>query len=368
MSGAMTRPAISVVMSVYNGEEYLAEAVESILAQTFGDFEFIVIDDGSTDGTARMLAEYAARDGRVRVVTQENRGRPAALNLGMEMAQADLIARMDADDVALPERFERQVKFLEAHREVGLLGTGVEHIGPRGQRLGALIAPTEDREIRETMRRWCAFRHPTVMMRKAAALAAGGYRSALRDADDYDLWLRMAERTRMANLPQILLRYRIHPKQVSVSNMAHQMWCWGAATAAASMRREGLRDPLEDGTEITPEFARQLGVRDENVQHDIAAGHYIWIGMLATMCPDEALRLMESLLRMQGQAGVSQRVIADALCVAARIHLRAGRVGSALAAAGHAAAIHPLVAGRVARMAFSRRLRDWNERVLHLVQ
>jgi glycosyltransferase involved in cell wall biosynthesis len=130
-----------VVMSVFNGEAYMAEAVESILAQTFGDFEFVIIDDGSTDATAAMLANYASRDERVRVFSQENIGRAESLNRGMQLAEAALIARMDADDVALPERFAKQIEFLRTRREIGLLGGTVEFITPEGRAIGVDRAP-----------------------------------------------------------------------------------------------------------------------------------------------------------------------------------------------------------------------------------
>lgn len=363
----MDTPAISVVMSVYNGEVYLAEAVESILAQTFRDFEFIIIDDGSKDRTGLMLAEYARRDERVRVVAQENRGRAESLNRGIEMARAELIARMDADDVALPERLAQQWEFLQAHPEVGLLGTAVENIGPGGEKLGTYVPVTEDGDLRQIMLQWCPFRHPTILMRKEIALKAGGYRKALRDADDYDLWLRMAERARMANLPEPLLCYRFHPDQASMSNMVHQMLCCRTAIVMAFMRRQGLPDPLTNINEITPEFAQQIGVSDEDIQHDVAAAHYIWIGMLARLRPAEALRLVSNLVRMRGKAGVEKRVVADALFVAARIRFKQRRIAAALSAAARGLVMHPAAASRVARMAFSRRMRDLNRRVLRLV-
>jgi hypothetical protein len=361
----MRAPEVSVVMSVYNGEEYLREAVESVLGQTFGDFEFLIIDDGSKDKTGEMLAEYARRDARVRVVTQENRGLIASLNRGMEMARGELIARMDADDVALAERLERQVSFLREHPEVGLLGTFVENIGPRGEALGVFGPATGDRELREVMLRWNPFRHPTILMRKEIAVGVGGYRKGLRHAEEYDLWFRMAERTKIANLAEVLVRYRMHPKQVSVTNMEHQFICCRAAQVAAARRSRGLADPLDGVTEITPEFVRGLGVSDKEIRHDVSGGYCYWICTFASFRPDEALAMLGELERMRESGPVPRKYLADAYFVAARIYLRRRQLRRALGYAARGILAQPLVAGRVARMAAARRMRDMNARVMH---
>ena len=177
-------PAVSVVMSVYNGQEFLAEAVESVAGQTFSDFEFVIVDDGSTDATADILAEYAKRDRRVRVLRHENRGRPESLNRGIEAATAPLIARMDADDVSLRQRFEQQVEFMRARPDVVLLGGAAELITPERRTLRVYQPPTEDTELRATLLRHNPFRHPALMLRREAVLGVGGYRKALLDADD----------------------------------------------------------------------------------------------------------------------------------------------------------------------------------------
>jgi glycosyltransferase involved in cell wall biosynthesis len=359
----MNAPAISVVMSVNNGEAYLAEAVDSILGQTFRNFEFVIIDDGSKDGTARILEGYAKHDARVRVITQDNRGRVSSLNRGMEIAQAPLIARMDADDVALPERFERQVRFLEAHPEIGLLGTAVQLIGPKGQPMGLYKPDTEDQKLREVMMKGCPFRHPTILMRKEIVIAVGGYRKALLDADDYDLWMRMAERTKIANLSDALLRYRTHPAQVSVTNMRHQTLCRRAVVLAAVRRRSGAADPLDSVTEITLEFVRSLGVRDEEIRNDMAAAHHYWISMLADVSPDTSLSLLDGFVQMKAEGPVNRAQVADALFVGARIRMRRGHVAEALSLGLQGLMIHPMAAGRVAKMV-QRRARDFCARVL----
>lgn len=209
----MSAPAVSVVMTVHNGEPWLGEALDSVLAQTFQDFELIVVDDGSTDGTPATLQRRADR--RIRVIRQRQTGQTPALNVALRQAGAPLIARMDADDVALPERLTRQVAFLDAHPSVGLLGTGSHEISPDGARLSTHVPPVDDRSIRRVLIRKNPFVHSAVMFRRAAVDAAGLYDESFVVAQDYDLWLRMSRVTRLANLPEPLVLRRRAPGQLS---------------------------------------------------------------------------------------------------------------------------------------------------------
>jgi hypothetical protein len=352
----MSSSKISVVMSVYNGESFLAEAVESVLAQTFSDFEFIIIDDGSTDRVPEILSGYAKRDARVRVFPQQNEGRPQSLNRGISLAAAPLIARMDADDISLPRRFEQQVKLMEARPEIVLLSGPVEFIGYDGRRIGGFRPPETDGEIRIKMRHTNVFYHPTVMMRREHVLAAGGYRKALRDADDYDLFLRMAERGKMAALAEPVLAYRVHPEQASVANLNIQTRCLVAARKAASLRERGLPDPLCGGDEITPEFVRQLGISDEDLRAYVAGAHVNWIGLLAEAYPDSALRLVDSLLELCDSGSVERPAVAAALFRAAGIHFRQGRYAEGFASACRSVSVQPIEAGRHLKWAIARRV------------
>lgn len=217
----MTVPTVSVVMPVYNAKAYIAKAVESILAQSFGHFELIIINDGSTDGSQQILEKYATQDPRIRLVTRENRGLVASLNEGIDLARADLIARMDADDVAFPERFALQVSFMDAHPEIVACGTCYNIIDFKDRILVACDRePQNDEEIQNTLLGGIpCLCHPTVMMRKTAVLAAGGYDPETMLAEDLDLWLRLGESGKLANLPEVLLGYREHGG--SVSEMGH---------------------------------------------------------------------------------------------------------------------------------------------------
>lgn len=206
-------PLVSVVMTVYNGEPWTAEAVESVLGQTFTDFELVVIDDGSTDATADVLRGY--RDERLRVICQSRAGQTAALNRALRLARAPLLARMDADDVALPRRLERQMEFLAAHPEVGLLGTAGHEIAPTGKIVRTLTPPTDDHAIRRTLIRRNPFIHTSVMFRRALLDTVGEYDESFSVAQDYDLWLRMSRRTRLATLAEPLVSRRLTPGQLS---------------------------------------------------------------------------------------------------------------------------------------------------------
>ena len=242
----MLSPSLSVVMAVYNGERWLAETLASLSSQTFGDFEIVAIDDGSTDGSAAILAEAAARDARYRIITQANRGLVASLNRGLAESRAPLVARIDADDVAEPERFARQVAFLQAHPEVAALGSAIRIIGPDGASRRLQAYPCGPSAVADAMLRGCALAHPAVMMRLEAVLAAGGYREAFRHAEDYDLWLRLGERHELDNLPEPLLRYRQHDGSVSFRHRQQQALATFVARHCAQARRAGRPDPLRE--------------------------------------------------------------------------------------------------------------------------
>jgi hypothetical protein len=208
---------VSVVLAVYNGEPYLAEAIESIRAQTFREFELVIVDDASTDHTWQLLERYAARDRRLVLLRNvENAGQTPSLNRGLDAARGRYIARMDADDVALPARLEAQVAFLDAHDDVGLLGTACRLIDAAGHGWGVVPRPEHDLQIRWTMMLENAFSHPTVMLRAAIVNEHGlRYDPAFAVSQDYDLWSRVLRYTRGANLRRPLLKYREHARSLT---------------------------------------------------------------------------------------------------------------------------------------------------------
>ena len=204
-------------MSVHNGRDYLAEAIDSVLGQTFADFEFLIVDDGSIDGSAAMLEAYAARDDRVHVISQANQGLTRSLNTALALAKGEFIARFDADDVSLPDRFQRQVTALRLDPDMVLLGTEVELITHDGLRLGIRRHAGEHDEIRRRLLLGDggALTHPVVMMRRSAVEAVGGYDESFPVGQDLDLFLRLTEVGKAANLAETLLLWRQHDSSVN---------------------------------------------------------------------------------------------------------------------------------------------------------
>ena len=220
----MTRvsvPAVSVLMPVYNGAPWVRDAVASVLAQTAGDLELIAIDDGSTDGTRDLLA--GVKDRRLRVTRQARAGLTPALNRALAVARAPLVARLDADDVARPERLGRQRAFLDAHADVGLLGTGAREIDAEGREVAVIRPPEDDATIRRVLIRRNPFVHSSIMMRRTVVERAGGYDETLPVAQDYDLWMRMSRLARLANLPEPLVVRRLVPGRVTAVRDAERL-------------------------------------------------------------------------------------------------------------------------------------------------
>ena len=213
-------PRVSVLMPVYNGEKYLEEAVESILAQTFDDFEFLIMDDGSTDRTGEILDRLAAKDARIRVFHRENRGITPTLNELLRLARADLVARMDDDDIAFPERFATQVRHLDENPDCALVASSVVLIDPEGRDLATRAVPLSHEEIVEGLLRGGGqfVFHPATMFRRKPTLELGGYQERHPLAQDLDLFLRLAEVGRLTNLPQPLLKYRDHLGKLGVTH------------------------------------------------------------------------------------------------------------------------------------------------------
>lgn len=217
-------PVISVCMSAYNAAGYLRESIPSILTQTFGDFEFIIVDDGSTDSSLKVIRKFADADARVRVVSRPNTGYSKALNEALQLARGEFIARMDADDIALPARFEKQVAFLRQHPEVVVVGSHIMTIDPYGSPLYEPKHETEHDKIVEGLLAGVGWSivHPAAMMRRKAVIDAGMYRTELEPSEDGDLFLRLSDHAKLANLPDVLLHYRQHAKSANHTRVAEQ--------------------------------------------------------------------------------------------------------------------------------------------------
>ncbi len=218
MDKAMKIPKITVLMPAYNAEAYLREAVESVLRQTFGDFELIIVNDGSRDRTAEIARSFA--DPRIIFVDHaENAGVIARLNEGLALARGEYVARIDADDLwADPEKLAKQAAFLDARPDCGLAGTLGTAIGPDGTALYPLDYPQSDGAIRRQMLVRNCFINCSVMFRKELLKKTGAYDPAEKHAEDYGLWLRLGTVSRLANLPDRSVSYRVTPEGDSLSN------------------------------------------------------------------------------------------------------------------------------------------------------
>lgn len=229
-----TCPLVSVVMSVYNGEKYLREAIDSILSQTFTDFEFIIINDGSTDDTLKIIKSY--KDPRIVLISRKNLGLVASLNEGINLASGKYIARQDADDVSLPQRLSKQVEYLKLHEKCAVVGSRIQEIDDVGVPHYRVVLSNElPNDSLELSLFFCnPLAHGTVLMRTDIVRAVGGYKTEHWPAEDYELWGRMSKVGRLAVLDEVLYLYRFNSEGISLSNLEKQ------TKAAESIRQELL--------------------------------------------------------------------------------------------------------------------------------
>lgn len=215
-------PRVSVLMAVHNGQPYLGQAIESLLSQTLSDFELVVVDDASTDGTPQLLESLARRDDRiVRLRNETNMGVAATLNRGLAVCRASLVARADADDVFMPERLEKQTRFMENNPTVGVLGTAVEFVDENNQPCEDKLRHfhTQPADVHFHTHLGCCFWHSTVMFRAELVRSVGAYDEVrfVRGPEDYDLWARLIDKTVLQNLPDVSVKQRLHGNSVTAT-------------------------------------------------------------------------------------------------------------------------------------------------------
>ncbi len=248
------RPAISVIMCVFNAQDHLESAIWSIRNQTFRDFEFLILDDGSTDGTAAIIHRHAAEDTRLRIIHQPNRGVVASLNLLIESAQSDLLARMDGDDIAAPHRLALQVQAMKAEPDIVALGSWARLIDAAGRSTGRTTSPPcHHDQIKVALgANKPALPHSSVMMRTDAMQRVGGYRAAFRHCEDLDLWWRLSRVGRLANIPLPLINYRIAPGQISQKYRIEQATNAAIACHVHRLIAAGHNDPINGALPMPP--------------------------------------------------------------------------------------------------------------------
>lgn len=257
-------PLVSVVMSVYNGQRYLSTSLDSVLSQTGVDFEVVVVDDGSTDGSSEILSRYASRDRRVRLFWQENGGLTRALARGCAESRGHLLARQDDDDVSMPGRLAKLAAVLEESPEVAVASSWVESIGPEDEPLGCMSFSEDSATATDgVLRSGRSPVHGAVMFRRRDLEAVGGYRPQFYFAQDADLWFRIAREGRFRFLPEVLYRFRIVDGSISSKHRASQERLYGLAKECRRAREEGRPEgPLLDEAEtVRPGLVRSGRVK-----------------------------------------------------------------------------------------------------------
>ena len=357
MQTQVHKPVVSVAMVVCNVERFLAEAIESILGQTFHEFEFIVVDFGSTDRSKEIIAGYAAKDSRIKLHAIPHCGLAAARNASCFLAQGKYIAIMDADDVSVPDRLMWQVEFMEKHPRVGVVCGGVELIDGAGKSLTSSVVssgvrlkhPTDNCDLQSELLIRCPF-WEAVLMRREAFLQVGGYRPIFAQAEDYDLWMRVSEHFELANLEQVLFKYRLHSYQVSVRKRQQQTLCGLAVRASAESRRNGKPDPLNPVKEITPEFLATLGISEEMQRDALALEYQGWIKMMwAAGERSSALDATIAMLKLSDGNHVDRQERVETLVELTRLYWESNRCLMSIFTAVRAAIKQPRLTRRLLR-------------------
>ena len=254
-------PVVSVVMSIYNGRQYLRDAVDSILNQTCKDFEFIIINDGSTDDTADMLAEYRKTDNRLLIAAQENIGLTHSLNRAIRLARGEFIARQDVDDISAPQRLDKQLSYIKTDPELAAVGCLRDILGDDG-----IVRKTRNPKfsragIKRFLRHSNLFMHGEVLMRKSCLEEVGLYREFFRHAQDYDLWLRLSEHFDLDIVPEPLYAYRITADAISISRRQTQE---NYAQIARKLQQERLKNGADSYNSLVSAYPDGLIVKTES--------------------------------------------------------------------------------------------------------
>lgn len=319
-------PAVSVLMPVRDGERFIAEAVESVLSGTFADLELLVLDDGSTDSTPQILERLAEADPRL-VVHRREPGRNLAevLNAVAALSRGALLARLDADDVSLPDRLQLQTEFLAMHPEVALLGGQALLIDEGGREFGRAEYPTGNAELQAALRERNPFVHSAMTMRREAFEAAGGYRANFDHAEDLDLWLRLAAGRQIANLPEPVVKYRIHAGQLTLRKQDEQALFSIAARASARAQATGKPDPVA-GVRIDEAFLRSQGIGPAEVTAAVVPA-LAWLARTTGRAghSGDARRLFEAALARARSDSGSPELVASVYRSMAHRHAEQGQ-------------------------------------------
>lgn len=285
----MTDPVkLTVLMPAYNAASYVAQAIDSVLSQTFGDFELLIVDDGSTDATPDIIHTF--RDRRIVLVSQQNQGIAGALNTGLRMARSSLIARFDADDICYPHRLQRQYRFMRESPAYLLAGSMVDYADMDGRFVFTYRPPgNTDRVIRGLSYRICPFIHSSVIYRKEAVLALGGYNVHAHGFEDHLLWRRLIRTGKVYNIPEVLMRVRFNPHSLTMDETCRSPLYLQTKYGAL---RKGTIDAAEGSLlqEVIKSQA-QSGEREE-AYHVLLAKKYLWNNVQPAKAREHARKVL----------------------------------------------------------------------------
>lgn len=263
---------ISIVMSVYNTEKHVGSAILSIIKQTFTDWELVVVDDGSSDNSVKILEEFASVDKRINLLkNNENKGLSYSLNYGISMAKSDLICRMDADDICNLNRLQLQYQYMVDHPDVDLLSGWYVEIDEFNNIIGAPHCPEElnndSVKLKETLIKYNVLVHPATIFKKDIFMKVKGYRTIFKGAVDYDLWLRMSEVGKIARTSDVVLFYRRHKDSVTIKNNPFVELYANLARKCYQIRSRGLPDEpfIERFGEISGCLLREMNNNKNNL-------------------------------------------------------------------------------------------------------
>jgi len=289
-------------MSVYNGQQFVAQAIESILAQTFGDFEFLIIDDGSKDESAAIVRGFEQMDKRIKFTSRVNKGLTKTLNEMFAASSGEFIARMDCDDIALPDRFATQVQALREDPDLACVGGNFQLIDGQGRLLTTLRPPPDDATIqKQALAGHGAICHPAAMIRRESLSKINGYDEEFKIAQDLDLWLRLGEVGKLANVPQTVLKFRLHEGSVSETKRVEQRKFAKLACERAWQRR-GIAgkfeadEPWRPGSDAASkmEYALRYGWWAFNSGQRRTAMHYAGLAIKAMPLRSAGWKLLVS--------------------------------------------------------------------------
>jgi len=288
-----SNPGVSVLLPVYNSASYLRESIESILNQSFKKYELLIICEPCTDNSSEIINSY--KDSRIIHIQNEKRlGLANSLNKGIELARGEYIARMDADDVSLPERLARQVDFLETHPEIGVLGTGFHIMDGYGNTSHAVQFPMQDSVLRWCLCFYNPIVHPSVMMRRKIVEQAGGYSSDMTHAEDYDLWRRLSCVTRLSNMQDVLLHLRKHDANGSILNPPEEQRF--SAQISSLMISHILNEEVSAGT------VQRLWGQGFQTASDVRPGAELVYRLYQTIIVNDELSIIEKRAIRRGAA------------------------------------------------------------------